>query len=131
MRKDTIPSLKVKISRYIDSKKQIDEGKIATIAAIATLGTMSWPAVIALYYRSWHKKDSQTRSEQAKELQTIINSNRTDYIDSKTTGKLDELIQVLERSNSTTLLSYANQYRSILNRDSPEHGACGPSLELT
>ena len=127
MRKDIIPSLKVKISRYIDSKKQIDEGKIATIAAIATLGTMSWPAVIALYYHSWHKKDSQTRSEQAQELQTIINSHGTDYNDIQTTEKLDNLIQVLERSNSTTLLSYANQYRSSLT----EHGACGPSLELT
>ena len=92
---------------------------------------MSWPAVIALYYRSWHKKDSQTRSEQAKELQTIINSDEKDYNDSKTTEKLDELIQVLEDSNSKTLLGYANQYRSSLNLGRPEHRARDSSLELT
>ena len=128
MQQDTIETLEKNIRQYIDNKKQIDEGKIATIAAIATLGTMSWPAVIALHYRSWHKKDSQTRSEQAQELQSIISSHATKYDDIQTTEKLDNLIQVLERSNSKTLLSYANQYRSSLNPGSPEHGACGPSL---
>ena len=131
MQQDTIKTLKNNIRQYIDSKKQIDEGKIATIAAIATLGTMSWPAVIALYYRSWHKKDSQTRSEQAEELRSIINSHGSDYNDIQKTEKLDNLIQVLERSNSKTFLGYANQYRSSLNLERREHGACGPSLELT